>query len=147
MTFDQGPFLLAAVTCERVLNEADGVQSIIRIIDRITHTPVVETPNAPMAPFDYPLTLFILLKAGIASGSYTLRVTVVNPSGDSPQPFQQSVYFEGDEDRGVGVSLQTAVRFQTPGIHWFEIHLDDVRLTKIPFRIIYMPQFRQQRRG
>ena len=143
MGFDQGPYLLAAFLCERVLNETDGVQSAIRIVDRFTHSVVVDTHNVPMEPFNHPITFFLLLKAGVASGSYNLRITLVKPSGDSPEPFQQPIYFEGDEDRGVALSLGMVLRLEMPGIHWFDVHLDDVRLTRVPFRVIYMPQVKQ----
>ena len=36
--FDQGPYLSAALLCEKVLEEKDGVKSAIRIIDRVTRT-------------------------------------------------------------------------------------------------------------
>lgn len=32
-----GPFLSAALLCEKVLVEQDGIKSAIRIIDRVTH--------------------------------------------------------------------------------------------------------------
>lgn len=33
-----GPYLQAALLCERVMEEKDGVLSVIRIIDRLIHT-------------------------------------------------------------------------------------------------------------
>lgn len=143
--FDQGPYLLVAAICEKVLVEADGANTLVRIIDRITRSPEVENLGDPMEPFAFPATIFIVLKAGIARGSYTLRVAPVKPSGGSGEPFTQTIYFEGDEDRGVGVAIKTLLQCEVPGIHWFEIWLDEVRLTKIPWRVVYTPQLRPRR--
>jgi len=41
-----GPYLQAALLCERVMQEKDGVLSVIRIIDRVIHTAMgPETPD------------------------------------------------------------------------------------------------------
>lgn len=141
--FEDGPYLSAAILCEKVLVEQDGVKSAIRIIDRVTHTVVSPTPPARMEPFDYEVTLLIKIKSGWARGAFPLRVILVKPSGESPAPLQQTIYFEGEEDRGVDVIANMRIKFDLTGIYWFEIYLKDVRLTRIPFRVIYMPQVRQ----
>jgi hypothetical protein len=140
-----GPYLLAALICEKVLTETDGVQSVIRIIDRITHMEPVEDLAEPMKRFPYQLAFFLLLKAGAARGSRTLEVRFVKPSGESPEPLVQQLYFEGEDDRGVVVYAQMAVEFDMPGVHWFDVLVDNELLTRIPFRVIYMPQLRQRR--
>ena len=142
-TFQQGPYLSAALLCEKVLVEQDGAKSAIRIIDRVTHTVVGPSPPEEMEPFDYNLVLLIKLKSGRARGVMPLRVTLAKPSGESPTPMQQNVYFEGEEDRGIDIVGQIRIRFDQTGIYWFKIYLNDVLLTQIPFRVIYMPQVKQ----
>lgn len=142
-TFDRGPFLLAAILCEKVLEEKDGVKSAIRIIDRVTRTVVGPNPPSEMEHFDYEATLLLRLKSGWARGVHSLGIRLVKPSGESPAPMIQSVLFEGDEDRGVDVVAKLGIRFDQSGIYWFQISLNDVRLTQVPLRVVYMPETRQ----
>lgn len=140
---EQGPFLSAALICEKVLEEKDGVKSAVRIIDRVTRTVVGPSPPEEMEPFDYKATLLIRLKSGWARGSYSVRLNLVKPSGESPMRTQHTVYFEGEEDRGIDIVGKMAIRFDQTGIYWFKIYLGDTLLTQIPLRVIYMPQVRQ----
>lgn len=137
----RGPYLSAAFLCEKILEERDGVKSAIRIIDRIIHT--VFHPSPPpekMEPFNYSVCLYIRLKSGDARGPMTLRVTLVKPSGESPSPFEQTVVFEGEEDRGVDTIGYLTIQFDQPGIYWFDVELGNVQLTRIPLRVVYVPQ-------
>ena len=133
----------AAFLCEKVLSETDGVKSAIRIIDRVTRTVFDPTPPETMAPFDYSVTLFVRFKSGAARGPMNLEVRFSKPSMESPSPFRQTVNFEGEEDRGVDIVGQIRIRFDQPGLHWFDVNLDGVRLTRIPLRVIYIPQITQ----
>ncbi len=45
MSENSGPYLIAALLCEKVLQEKDGIISVIRMIDRITLT--VNALDAP----------------------------------------------------------------------------------------------------
>lgn len=144
--FDQGPYLSAALLCEKLLIERDGVSSAIRIIDRVTHTAVGVSPPEQMEPFDYKLTLVVTLKAGWAHGSRPLRVTLVDPGKEGTRDvLKQTVFFEGGEDRGVSVVSQMVVKFKVEGIYWFEIFLGEKEgeklLTRIPLRVIYLRTF------
>lgn len=143
LPFNRGPYLSAAVLCEKVLEEKDGVKSAIRIIDRVIHTVVGPKPPETMEPFDYEVTLFVRLKSGDQRGPLPLRITLVKPSGENPPSLEQTVVFEGEEDRGVDVVGKMRIKFDVPGIYWFQIYLKDVFLTKIPLRVIYVPQIRQ----
>jgi hypothetical protein len=143
LPFERGPYLLAALICEKVLEEKDGVKSAIRIIDRITRTEVGPSPPREMEPFKQDLTLLVKLKSGEARGSYPLEIRLVKPSGESPTPLTQTIYFEGEEDRGIDVLANMKITFDLTGVYWFHIYLSEVRLTQIPLRIIYLPQVRQ----
>lgn len=68
-----------------------------------------------------------------------LRVTLIQPNGEGPPPQQQQIYFEGEDDRGVDLSITTKLRVPMPGVYWFVVELDDQLVTKIPWRIIYSP--------
>ena len=143
--FSQGPFLAAAFLCETVLTEANGMASVIRIMDRLNHTVVGPEPPDIMEPFDYRLTVFMSFKAGAARGPMVLELRFQKPSGESPTPFRQTVLFEGDDERGVQIVGALNLRIETPGLHWFDAYLDNQRVTRIPLRVTYIPQIRQTR--
>jgi len=141
--FEQGPYLLAALLCEKVLVEQDGTKSAIRIIDRVTRTVASPSPPEKMEPFEYELTLLIRLKSGGASGTYPLQTILVKPSGERLLTLQESVEFKGEEDSGVDVIATMRIKFGLPGIYWFEIYLRDVCLTRLPLRVVYLAQVKQ----
>jgi len=145
LPFEEGPYLSAAFLCEKVLEERDGVKSAIRIIDRLYHSPIVGDPNEKMKPFLYLLTLLIKLKSGWARGSHPLKIELVKPSAEVAIPLQRMLNFEGDEDRGVDIMAQINIMIDMTGIYWFKIYINDIGITQIPFRVIYVPQVRQIR--
>jgi hypothetical protein len=149
--FDKGPYLSAALLCEKLLIEKDGVTSAIRIIDRVTRTAVGANPPEQMDPFDYYLTLVVTLKAGWAHGSYPLRIALMSPQKGSRDILKQTVFFEGGEDRGVNVVGQMGIKLEVEGIYWFEVFLGEKSaeklLTRIPLRVIYLRTFTPPPRG
>jgi|SRR3990172_5065939 len=146
--FEQGPYLSAALLCEKVLIEQDGVKSAIRIIDRVTRTAVGPSPPEEMAPFEHEIALFVRLKSGWARGSYPLRIRFVKPDSESLlPPFQSTIPLEGEEDRGADVVVNMKLRLDMPGIYWFHVELGDIRLTQVPLRVIYIRQVTQTHGG
>ncbi len=131
-----GPYLVLATFCERVLQEKDGVLSIIRMIDRI-----VVTVSGPTVPEQMPagqinFPLAIALKSGFIKGSYNLKLVPNTPSGKHLAETTVGVLFEGD-DRGVNVILNVQVMAQEEGLYWFDLFFESQLLTKIPFRLVY----------
>jgi hypothetical protein len=143
----RGPFLSVAVLCEKVLEEKDGVKSAIRIVDRVTRSAVGPKPPVDMQPFNYELTLFLKFKSGWARGSQSLTIEIAKPSGETTKAIQQTIFFEGEEDRGIDIVGNLKIKFELTGIYWFHIYLNDEHITQIPLRIIYMPQVIPQRQG
>jgi hypothetical protein len=138
--FERGPYLAAAVLCERVLTEKDGVNSLIRIVDRITHTATGPEPPLTLQPFKHTFWLYVSFKSGSARGVKDLSIRIQKPSGDSPPALTLPVNFEGEDDRGANVAAQLELEIDVVGVWWFDISLDSVHVTKLPLRIIYMPQ-------
>jgi hypothetical protein len=136
MPSEQGPYLKTAVFCEHVLREVDGVPSLVRIVDRITHTRT--GPDAPveMPPVPYNLRAFISLTSGEARGSHEVKIELEEPSGLRKPSMASTVLFEG-EDKGVNLVLNIAATFEHQGLYWFNVYLDDKLLTKMPLRVIY----------
>ncbi len=142
--FEEGPYLIAAIICEKVLVEQGGVKSAIRIIDRVTHQAIGPNPPQEMEPFDYETTLLIKFKSGRARGTYPLEIQLIKPSGESAPPMRRSILFEGEDDRGMDIVVNMRIKFDLTGIYWFNIILNNMHLTRIPFRVVYLPQVRQK---
>lgn len=133
MTITDGPYLHTAVFCDRVLREADGIVSLIRIVDRWT----VAGPAEQMATTLIQTNLAILMKSGTYQGAAKIQVTPTSPSGVEMASLQLPVNFEGDDDRGVAIALPIAFPVQEPGVYWFDIQISGRSLTKIPLRVLY----------
>jgi len=144
MPFEDGPFIAAALLCERVLTEADATQSAIRIVDRVTAQVITTGPaDSPPAQFQgvqVTLWALIILKNGKAAGSHRLVVTPIAPSGLRMGSTGNDVLFEGGEDRGVSITAPVQFVAQEEGVYWFDVSLDDTRLTRVPLRIIVQRQ-------
>lgn len=67
-----GPFLLAALLCERVLLEPDGVASAIRIVDQLVPDEAL-LKGAVVVPPVMQLSLLVILKSGTAPGGADLH--------------------------------------------------------------------------
>jgi hypothetical protein len=137
-----GPYLGIAVLCERVLQEADGVLSIIRVVDRVTQQAI--GPEAPdeMPPVPVALSAVVMLKAGQARGSFPVRITLEGPSGERlPFDLVLPVLLEG-EDRGVNLVLDLRFQAEQQGLYWFDVLFgrQEELLTRVPLRIVYQPQ-------
>ena len=133
-----GPYVAAGFFCERVLEDKDGVLSAVRIVDRFTRTVTgADTPDF-MPPTPVRATLLISLKSGEAQGRHELSVTVEQPSGLTETVIPgASVLFEGAE-RGANFVFDLDWLVAQEGLHWFDVVLDGVRVTRVPLRIAYV---------
>jgi len=131
-----GPFLTAALFCERVLQEKDGVLSAIRIIDRLTHTRT--GPDAPdaMPAFQVQISILTAFKSGDVKGKQELIIKGTSPSGKALPVISVPLLFEGGE-RGTNVNIGYAFQAEEEGLYWFDVTLNGTIYTRIPLRIIY----------
>jgi hypothetical protein len=132
----RGPYVGTAVFCEKVLREADGVLSLIRIVDRILFQVPSNSTTQGVPP---PIILFlaIMLKAGDLQGSYNIAIESITPSNHRLGTIQAPVLFEGN-DRGVTVVLQLPFQPLEDGVYWFDVSLEGIGpLTRVPLRAIF----------
>ena len=121
-----------AVLCEKVLQEKDGVLSLVRIVDRfITHG---ETPEMPPKVID--ATLVVVFKSGSASGKHIIKIRLEKPSGLVMPAREYPVLFEG-EDRGVGIVSQMSLVLDEEGLYWIDVLFEESVVTRIPLRVLY----------
>jgi hypothetical protein len=136
-----GPFLAAALLCEKILQEPDGVPTFIRVIDRfmIQGSPVPGAPAA-MPPSQVSFMLAVMLKSGAARGRHMVRIRTETPVGLRLQEISVPVLLEGDE-RGANVFVNYGMIAEQEGLYWIDIFLDEeaVAITRIPLRILYLP--------
>jgi hypothetical protein len=71
MPITDGPYLTAAFLCEKVLREADGVLSAVRIVDRWN----INGPTETLTPAVIQASLVLMFKSGIYRGSAQLTIT------------------------------------------------------------------------
>jgi hypothetical protein len=142
MSDSSGPYLNYAAICEKVLREADGVLSLIRIIDRVTVTITATTP--PGAPAIPPLllppappvavTFVIGLKSGGFTGSVPVKIRIDTPSGFRLPDFETSADL-GGEEQGAAIVLPIQLPAQDQGVYWFVVEVSGEVLTRVPLRI------------
>ena len=134
--FEYGPYVQVAALCEQVLREADGVLSLIRIIDVITHTERGADPPREMPTVRYPLTLVLALKSGSARGRHEITITPELPSGETMSATTITQQMEG-EGRGSIIAAQMDIPYSLEGLYWFHIRFGDHLLTRLPLQVRY----------
>jgi len=135
-TSASGPFLAAALLCENILEEKDGVLSAIRIVDRIIHGARGPNPPEDMPPVPVNLRALISLKSGAARGRFAVGIVLEKPSGQREPAVEIPVLLEG-EDRGANLNIALAFQAELEGLYWFEVQLDGQPITRMPLRLIY----------
>lgn len=136
MAFEEGPYIQAACFCSAVIEDKNGVLSLIRIIDTLTHTEAGSSPPEDIPPVQYSMKLVLMLKSGTARGRSTLQIVPELPTGETQDSFTVTVHFEGEE-KGQNVVMDINYTFKYEGLYWFHIILEEHKLTSIPFRVKY----------
>jgi hypothetical protein len=134
-----GPFLQAALICERLLTEQDGVLSMIRVVDRIFF---VTDEDGNLINPRYPLVLLVTFKAGAARGNFNVEIRREKPSGEEGPVLSTSIYFEGEGDRGANLIVNVNFEPDQQGLYWFDVLFEAQRVTRIPLRAVFqrLPQ-------
>ena len=126
------PWVQVAVLCQTALQEANGVLSVIRLIDRITLT-----GTAPeLQPTPVQLTMAIVLKSDLMQGNYPVKIRSTSPQNVVTLSPEMSFLFEGN-DRGVQAVIPAALVATEQGVYWFDVLIEEEILTRVPLRIIY----------
>lgn len=135
--FDKGPFVTMAVFCEKVLQEKDGVLSLIRVIDQLNLH--VEGPDAPdeIPPGIAQTTLVVSLRAGEARGSQRLKIRVERPDGTARDSREISVRFTGVGGGGANLILPMEIEVVSAGLYWADILVNDRLVSRVALQINY----------
>ena len=136
-TSPAGPYLLAALLCDRILVEKDGSKSLIRQIDKLTQTAMGTDPPEEMEPFTHTVSMYVCLRRGDQGGKHQLGVTIVGPSGSRTTILATPIDFEGVPGSGIDLTAELPVRIEKPGAYWFEVALNASIITRVPLRVNY----------
>lgn len=139
MPGESGPWIATAVFCEDVIEDKQGVLTVIRIIDRLTFG--AQGPQVPneMPPIEFPIKLLVGLKAGSARGRGILRVEVESPDGLVHTGPSMGITFISP-GTGVNRIFQIQMQIVLEGLYWFNIYFDHQLLTRAPLHVVYVPE-------
>ena len=121
------PNLTFAVLCERVLQEKDGVLSIMRIADRVTVTePVGIDPGLVTVPLQMALGF---RPSEPVEGELQLRVQ--DPSGGQTEPLKMGLLVRGAGE-GTNVIIPLTLNRPQTGVYWIEVVFAKQLLARVP---------------
>jgi hypothetical protein len=135
---DDGPLVLAALVCEQVLEERDGVLSATRIVDRV----IVERHDdgVPAVQVRY----LVMLRRGMAaigSGEHEASIVLRYPSGEhevvTREPWKVSWPPGEAQDEGVNLNVTLRLGLPAEGLYWLEVLFDGAHVAATPLRVIF----------
>jgi len=133
-----GPYLNAALLCERVLVERDGVITAVRLIDRVTVMALSSGAPAPelLPPSSVSFHLLVIMRSGVFKGTAPIRLVIYSPSEKEIGQSSTDAFFEGD-DRGVNLISPLQFQVAEDGLYWISVYCAEELKTRIPLRVIY----------
>lgn len=137
MAFEQGPYIQVAAFCDQIIEDKTGALSLIRIVDILTHPETGPEPPAEMPPVMHRMKLILMLKSGRARGRHEVKIVPELPSSETKEPIALSVHLEGEE-KGANIVADVSFTFTMEGLYWFNVYLNEVVFTRIPFRVRYV---------
>jgi hypothetical protein len=113
----KGPFVQAAVICEKVIEERDGTLTLVRIIDR--YMTLATGPAAPttMEPVTVQVAYVLSLRAGAARGRHTVTIELEKPSGQTERLLNRDVNFSAAH-MVANLIVNAQLNCEHEGIYW-----------------------------
>lgn len=134
------PLVTFACVCEKVLQEKDGIVSLIRVADtfHLSQLPLTHPvpPGAKLPPPRFELTVAFGLKAGPVRGRHQVGLAYYKPSGEKQDVEDNWPVVFDDDYSGANYILRFFLTDVQPGDHRFEVLFDRARLTSITFRVL-----------
>ena len=129
------PILKAALLCDRILQEADGTLSAIRIVDRLS-AEIEGEPEAPAPPIPIETNLLVAFVRGSAAGELKLGITMTSPSNKKLTSQSYPMRFNGTAaEETASMMIQMRVLAEEDGVYWIGISADDSEITRVPLRL------------
>lgn len=134
-----GPFV-TALLCERIIEERDGVKTLVRIIDQVNRQAAGQDPPSVMDPFPYTVGLLVRLKAGAARGTFQIHVKIRKPSNTLAVELSHAIHLPGPDDAGADLAFNLMMLLDEVGTWWFDVYVGEDKWMRIPLRVVYLPQ-------
>lgn len=131
----EGPYLNAAVLCENIVEDSNGMLSAVRMLDTISIA--VQHPNevSKASPANIGGNLLLSFKTGESRGNHRLKVELVYPNGRKKPAFSQVAKFPKEAYGGVNIKAKVGIGVFESGLYWFDVLLDGKRVTRVPLNI------------
>jgi hypothetical protein len=132
----QGPYVQAALLCDRVVQENSGRVTIIGLLDRVITRPIAPGTDVPATQVS--CHAVVILKTGSYPGKYKLRLLLKSPSNKPLREFSLNVVLPDVEDQGINVVMPIKFPAKEEGVYWIEVKLGeaDSPLTKTSLRLV-----------
>jgi hypothetical protein len=128
------PRLKVGALCERVLEERDGVISIIRLIDRLIITFQGKDVPKELPPGLTEVTAVMCWVSGL--GDYEAKVKVKTPDNEIIE--SGTLPFRLDSLESVHNQIvKMTIPIRVPGHYWFEFILNEEVRGRVPLHVIY----------
>lgn len=138
MTGPIEPYLKLGTICERVLEEKNGVLSLIRMVDRFTITVTGEEPPDQLPDVLRFLTIIMSWVGGL--GSHEAAFNIIYPGGETQRSPQSWSFSLDAMNRGHNIIVTLPVSMSKEGVYWIEFILNDQVKSRVPFQVIYKRQ-------
>jgi hypothetical protein len=138
MTGPIEPYLKFGTICERVLEEKDGVLSLIRIVDKFTLTITGKEPPGQLPRVVRLLTIIMSWVGGL--GSHEAAFNIISPGGEIQQSPRSWSFTLDAINQGHNIIVTLPVSMAKEGVYWIEFILNDQVKSRIPFQMLYERQ-------
>lgn len=135
-----GPYLVAAVFCENIVEDKDGALSCIRIIDTINVKLPADTPNdVPSEEKRIPVSIrgLVSFKRGLAKGKFhKVKLAMESPDGKSGVMDERKLEIGKPSFGGANLYFNVTIAVRKGGLFWMTVILDGKEFTRLPLRIL-----------
>jgi hypothetical protein len=132
----RGPYVQAALLCDRVLQEDGGRVTIVGLLDRVVARAKVLDVQVPAT--EVSCHAVVILKTGSNPGTYKLRLLVKSPLDKPLREFSLDVVLPDVEDMGINVVMPIKFFAKEEGVYWIEVRLGELEspITKTSLRLV-----------
>lgn len=132
------------ILCERVLNEKDGVLSVVRIVDTYEIAKEGLPPEGERGPIMMHILIMVKLVPSQGETNHSIQLRIIRPNGeiaDIGAP-TSAVTPPGQSDASVGLNVivPLGVIPKRMGLHYVECLLDGQAAARMPFTLRLVEQ-------
>jgi hypothetical protein len=137
-----GPFVAAALLCNSITEDSDGVLSAIRIVDEI-HALVRSDapPDFPSKdkPLDVTTWALIIIRRGDArAGKHKLRLVFERPDGTTDEAVNQDIELPKHPNGAANVKVKMSLKLFSSGVFWIDVVLDGKCLSRMALNLVIL---------